>query len=84
MVLTLLSTLTLFARLEFFYTFGPALAGAAVLGAVGGGWWANANNPRNASGGPVKPATTRDYIIVALIMTLAVAAMFVGLWFMKK
>lgn len=62
-----------------------ALAWCLVLSAAGGGWWAtNANNARNAGGGPVKPATTRDYIIVALIMTLAVACMLVGLWFMKK
>jgi len=84
MSLTLLSALTLFAKVDFFPSLGFAVATFAVLCAAGGGWWANANNARNAKGGPVPPATTRDYILVTLFMTLGVAAMLVGLWFMKK
>ena len=60
-----------------------SLLGVTVLGAVGDGWWAAANRARNATGGPVKPATTRDHILVALFMTIAVVCMFVGLYFMK-
>ena len=60
-----------------------ALLGAGVLGTV------NPSNPtamnaRNATGGPVKPATTRDYLLVTLFFTLAVAAIFVGLYFMNR
>jgi hypothetical protein len=84
MSLTLLSALTLFAKLDVLCSLGLAAAGLAVLGVAGGGWWTNANNARNATGGPVKPATTRDYILVTLFMTLGVACMLVGLWFMKK
>jgi len=67
-----------------FFTLIAVLTGCTVLSVAGGGWWTNANNARNARGGPVPPATTRDYILVTLFMTLGVAAMLVGLWFMKK
>ena len=39
---------------------------------------------RNAKGGPVPPATTRDYVMITIYFAIAIAAIFVGLWFMKR
>ena len=66
------------------YLLGGFLLGIAVLGAVGDGWWGSANRARNATGGPVPPATTRDHIWVTICMTIAVVCMFVGLYYMKR
>ncbi len=56
--------------------------GAGMLGAVS--WWGDTSRIRDAKGGPVKPATTRDYVFVTLYAIIALTAVVVGLWFMKK
>jgi hypothetical protein len=61
-----------------------ALVLFGVLGAAGGGWWGNANIARNASGGPVKPATRKDSVLITFYFVLAVACIFIGLYFMKR
>jgi len=67
-----------------FLTLFAALVCAATVPAVGGGWWGTAGRARDATGGPVKPATTRGYVMVTIFFALAVAAIFVGLYFMKR
>jgi hypothetical protein len=85
----LFAIFALFADLDLSRSLAPALVGASllgavVLGAVGDGWWGTANRARNARGGPVKPATTRDYILVTVFFVISVACIFVGLYFMKR
>jgi len=63
--------------------FGACLVVLGVHGAENPGGGPIPIRARSATGGPVKPATTRDYVIVTLIFAVAIAAIFVGLWFMK-
>lgn len=70
-----------------FATLVACLLAVAVLGAaetppnpIG----PTAINASRATGGPVPPATTRDNILVALMMTAAIAVTLIGLFLMKN
>lgn len=54
------------------------------LGTINPGGDPGAIRARNATGGPVKPATTRDYFFVGLILAAGVICMFVGLFLWKR
>ena len=56
---------------------------ATVLGSTDAGG-SGPIRARNATGGPVKPATTRDYVLVTIFFAIAIAAIFVGLYFMRR
>jgi len=82
------ATLALFAEIDWSRSVAPSLLAAAllaaVLGAVNPGGGELPIRARNATGGPVKPATFRDYVLVTLFFAIGIACMFVGLWFMKR
>ena len=59
------------------------LLGGVVLGCTDAGGSQHIH-ARNAKGGPVPPATTRDYVLVTLFFAVAIAAVFIGLWFMNR
>jgi len=80
----MLLSFVLFAETVVTHALGALALTFLLLGAVGGGWWGNANRARNATGGPVPPATTRDYVLVTISFALAIAAVFVGLYYMKR
>jgi hypothetical protein len=58
---------------------GAVLLSTVVLGTVNPAGGPGPINARNATGGPVKPATTRDYIMVTIFFALAIAAILIGL-----
>lgn len=59
------------------------LLGGAVRGSTDAGGSQHIH-ARNAKGGPVPPTTTRDYVMITLFFAVAIAAVFIGLWFMKR
>jgi len=60
-----------------------ALLGSTVLGTINPTGGPTPINARNATGGPGKPATTRDYIWVTIFFALAIAATVIGLATMR-
>ena len=85
---SLFAALTLLAESDPFRPLGVALLaavllGAAVLGSTDAGG-SHHIHARNAKGGLVPPATTRDYVMITLFFAIAIAAIFVGLYFMNR
>lgn len=74
----------LFAEQVVTRSLGALLIGVAVVGTMASVWWGTAERTRDAKGGPVMAATTRDYVAVAAMMGLGVTCMLVGLYLWNR
>ena len=60
-----------------------ALFAGVLVASINPGNNPGAMNGRSAPDGPLPAATSRDYVLLTLLFGLALACLFVGLWFMN-